>query len=375
MSLQNDKQPKSKNRHPILPTGEVVDAKNTLQSFDAVAGTNQLIPSHPPVVSGINTVRGSNEAKYPINTAEEPTIFAVAIDSVSNIVHVELSPQLVPSLNVVAIDADDKSARGSCYMQRSTVLLFALSATFIALGLGLYIGVSESKSSFVPNPTPTAPVALSTAAPISALTYVPTRLATALPTAAPTADFDSNDTNVREPLFFLNCGGPSLQFNNHVWAADQLHPQFIMENSLTYSRDTDPLCQEFVSPVNSTNDDLSVVRDGNFDALFCSERFFPLENGGGFEIPVPAAGEYRVELHFREDFYNMSRQRVFNISVEDELIREDFDILLRAGGPYLPTKVVSTMLVEDGALSISIRASIGNPTINALALYRVLEQQ
>jgi Malectin domain len=256
----------------------------------------------------------------------------------------------------------------------ATLLTVAIKVVQANHGASSAVNASNTTGTGVNNPT-TAPVALSTAAPTNAPTHVPIHMVTAVPTVAPVAVIDSNDTNVRDPLLFLNCGGPPLQFKSHIWQSDRLYPQFIIGKSRTNGRDADPLCLEFVSPVNSTNDDLSVVRDGNFDALFCSERFFPLETGGGYEIQVPAAGEYRVELYFREDFYNMSRQRVFNISVENELIRQDFDILLRAGGPHLPTKVVSTMLVEDGALSISMRASIGNPTINALALYRMVEQQ
>jgi Malectin domain len=259
-----------------------------------------------------------------------------------------------------------------CFIYLLVLLLLACSAALLTLTLKVVPANHGTSSTTTTNTTvstpPTAPTALSTAAPTVAPVSV---LSTAAPTVAPMADF--NETRVREPLVFLNCGGPSVQVKSRVWESDRLQSDFIRGESRTKGHLTDPLCPEFAFSANMTNDDLTVVRNGDFSALFCSERYFTTQ--GGYEIPVPDSGPYRVELYFLEDFYSMSRKRVFNISLEDEVIQEDFDIFLRAGGAHLSTKLVTTKQVNDGVLSISLKASIGNPTINALAVYQIVQKQ
>jgi hypothetical protein len=130
-----------KESEPTLPTGEVIDSKNTLQSFDApdtlAAGPPAVapeFPAHPTlpdgaVITGKNTLQSFDERlpdglPNPIDTVTPPppaTVLAVAVDA--DVVYAEIAPTAV-----------------LWYKSRSSYLLLFVAAVSLALGLGLYIG-------------------------------------------------------------------------------------------------------------------------------------------------------------------------------------------------------------------------------------------
>jgi parallel beta-helix repeat protein len=66
-----------------------------------------------------------------------------------------------------------------------------------------------------------------------------------------------------------------------------------------------------------------------------------------FSYRLPAAdGEYTVRLHFVEPTFTAPRSRLFDIRLQGELVREDFDIAAAAGG-----RLIATVLEFEAAAS------------------------
>ncbi|NAS12390.1 malectin domain-containing carbohydrate-binding protein [Poritiphilus flavus] len=145
---------------------------------------------------------------------------------------------------------------------------------------------------------------------------------------------------------YLNCGSTSSATHNSItYAADQY-----------YSGELD-----FVS-THVTNPE-----------PFKSIRYTKTPTTGShvmdYKIPV-ANGDYDVTLHFLEIYFGVSGSggvgsRVFDVSIEGQLLEDDLDIYNQVGGNvvYSPTHTVT---VSDGELTIDFVASVGDPIISAI---------
>jgi hypothetical protein len=142
-------------RHPTLPSGELINSKNTLQSFDNFGLDNHATSTGPPIEIAADGHKRHTESLSPMvasTTNVEPpsTAIAVPIETDHNIVYAELAPELVPSVNVATI-YDINNARDapptSWYKRRSTRCLLAVVALLVALGLGLSFGITASSDS------------------------------------------------------------------------------------------------------------------------------------------------------------------------------------------------------------------------------------
>jgi parallel beta-helix repeat protein len=107
--------------------------------------------------------------------------------------------------------------------------------------------------------------------------------------------------------------------------------------------------------------------------LFKSER-----NGGSlrYEIPVPN-GKYRVSTFHHELWFGHSGpraqegQRVFDISIEGELVKEQLDLFVESGNNPLQL-TFEEIEVTDGILNINFRAIQNRATISGLAVTQML---
>jgi hypothetical protein len=125
---------------PTLPNGEIITAKNTLQSFDTIYGRHIGPPVKEPAMK---------EGK--LSPDEAPKLVAKALSATPVAVAVETESNTVPSLNVLDIDQNGNGNNVppvSWCKRRSNIVLIALVAVLAALGLGLYIeDVSEGPNS------------------------------------------------------------------------------------------------------------------------------------------------------------------------------------------------------------------------------------
>jgi|GEM_PF-259113 len=106
------------------------------------------------------------------------------------------------------------------------------------------------------------------------------------------------------------------------------------------------------------------------DVLYQSERW----GNFSYSIPVPANRPYNVALMFAEIYFQAASSsggvgsRVFDIHVDGEQVRSNFDIIAEVGSE---TAVVQRYLadVDDGSVEIGFTAVADAPKLSALCVY------
>ncbi|MEL6266707.1 MAG: malectin domain-containing carbohydrate-binding protein, partial [Pseudomonadota bacterium] len=93
-----------------------------------------------------------------------------------------------------------------------------------------------------------------------------------------------------------------------------------------------------------------------------------------YEIPV-TDGDYTVELHFAEIFQSAPGSRVFDVTVEGQLVLDGFDILAETGGDInqpvvieLPDSFSPDTAGNPGALDIDLSGSVDNAKISGIVV-------
>jgi glucose/arabinose dehydrogenase len=106
------------------------------------------------------------------------------------------------------------------------------------------------------------------------------------------------------------------------------------------------------------------------DPLYRNER-----SGKSFSYQIPVAnGDYTVNLHYAEIYWDDFNKRVFDVSIEGELVSDDLDIFANSKNAFFPGKnsalvqSVQDVLVSDGVLNINFDASINNASIAAIEI-------
>ncbi len=112
-----------------------------------------------------------------------------------------------------------------------------------------------------------------------------------------------------------------------------------------------------VVPIANTTDDV----------LYQSERW--VGNSGFFSYNIPVInGNYNVELHFAEVFFNAAGSRVFDVSIEGIVVLDDYDIYADAGGNAIAKIKSINTAVSDGTLNILFDGIVNNAKINAICV-------
>ncbi|MGI4896029.1 MAG: malectin domain-containing carbohydrate-binding protein, partial [Janthinobacterium lividum] len=88
-----------------------------------------------------------------------------------------------------------------------------------------------------------------------------------------------------------------------------------------------------------------------------------------YELPVPAAGRYKVALSFVEPTWTQPGQRVFGLSAEGATVRDRFDILDEF--PQGSGSVEAFVDVQDGNLTIDASTIVDHPIVSAIYVSRV----
>ncbi|HEY0666753.1 MAG TPA: malectin domain-containing carbohydrate-binding protein, partial [Sphingobacteriaceae bacterium] len=144
----------------------------------------------------------------------------------------------------------------------------------------------------------------------------------------------------------INSGGGNIQFGNEVWTADQF---FTGGSSSTYTTST---------AISNTANDI----------LYQSERYGDIS----YSIPVPQAGEYTVELHFAEIYFQSAGSRIFNINVENgQYTLPNVDLYKDHGGTFNAAVIkAESIQVNDGILNIDLTPLINNAKISGIAVFK-----
>lgn len=110
--------------------------------------------------------------------------------------------------------------------------------------------------------------------------------------------------------------------------------------------------------------------DASSELLFQKERNGEVLN---YSIPVPN-GSYTIKTYHNELYHDhrgpdaKAGNRVFDISLEDKLVKDDFDIFVENNNE--PTILTfENVLVNDGVLNLGMVASTNRASISALAIF------
>ncbi|HEY40913.1 MAG TPA: hypothetical protein G4O18_03535 [Dehalococcoidia bacterium] len=100
------------------------------------------------------------------------------------------------------------------------------------------------------------------------------------------------------------------------------------------------------------------------------DRIYQTERWGlsGYRFDL-GNGTYNVILHFAETYRTGPGQRVFDVSIEGQLVLNDFDIYSEVGYSTALEKVFNNIFVQDGQLNIDFTTYIEQPEINGIEIF------
>ena len=167
------------------------------------------------------------------------------------------------------------------------------------------------------------------------------------------------------PCYRVNCGGDTLTAPDPDFLALH-HPGLDTIPGLTVSN---------VQDERSTTDviDLTYV-----DPSLPMELFQTVLIRGtagqtmSYDFAVPN-GSYNLLLHFAEHYFSSAGQRTFDITVEDVLVFDDYDIFVAAGGEDIAVTESVLTTVSDGVLSLDITAQVSDAAIRGIEVVPAVE--
>jgi hypothetical protein len=109
----------------------------------------------------------------------------------------------------------------------------------------------------------------------------------------------------------------------------------------------------FSGPVSGTLD----------DGLYTDAR----SGHTSYRLPVEN-GVYTIFLQLSETYFSGANQRVFDISLEGQLIIDDLDLVEVTGGRFSAYDQLFSVTITDGFVDLGFDASINNPLLNALVV-------
>ncbi|KLT64425.1 malectin domain-containing carbohydrate-binding protein [Pedobacter sp. BMA] len=171
-------------------------------------------------------------------------------------------------------------------------------------------------------------------------------------------------------LYRLNCGGPAYQdASGNVWLADQQLSTDGKKYGSGSWTDAFPGVPAFFASQRRT---YSPIQGSSDWKLFQSFRYG--RDQLKFSFPVPADGEYLVELYFIEPWLGIGggmhaeKMRLFDVAINNRVVLKDLDIWKEAGTNKVLKKTVRAF-VKGGQLVVSFpQVKVGQALISAIAI-------
>ncbi|PWS28795.1 glycoside hydrolase family 2 [Pedobacter yonginense] len=176
--------------------------------------------------------------------------------------------------------------------------------------------------------------------------------------------------NNRNYLYRLNCGGPDYTDEyGEVWSADQqLNPENKNYGSSSWTS-TFPGVPTFFASQRRTFAPIDGTSDWKLMQSFRYGR-----DQLKFHFPIPADGEYMVELYFTEPWLglggglNAEKMRLFDVAINNKTVIQDLDIWKEVGTNKVLKKTVK-VYSKAGELVISFpQVKAGQAIISAIAI-------
>jgi hypothetical protein len=90
-----------------------------------------------------------------------------------------------------------------------------------------------------------------------------------------------------------------------------------------------------------------------------------------YNIPVPAAGRYAVDLHFAETLFNAAGSRIFNVNVENgQFVKNNLDLFEVAGFKQAYVLWADSLNITDGAIRIDLSTVQDNAWLAGVVVSR-----
>ncbi|MFD2287701.1 malectin domain-containing carbohydrate-binding protein [Pedobacter petrophilus] len=174
-------------------------------------------------------------------------------------------------------------------------------------------------------------------------------------------------------LYRLNCGGPSYKDRlGNEWLADQQLGNDLKHYGSTSWTAAFPGVPAFFASQRRTFSPIEGTEDWK---LFQSFRYG--RDQLKFSFPIPADGEYLVELYFIEPWLGIGggmdaeKMRLFDVAINDKTVLKDVDIWKLAGTNHVLKETVKVK-VKAGQLVVSFpQIKVGQAVISAIAIASV----
>lgn len=162
-------------------------------------------------------------------------------------------------------------------------------------------------------------------------------------------------------LFRVNAGGTLVADTAMDWDKDTKSAPSVYGNAALAGNQT--------AATTHSIDTLSpTIPSGTPEVLFQSERWDPSASDEMlWSFPVPAGQEVEVRLYFAETFVNVSGARVFDVTIDGQVLLQDYDVFAAAGGKWIGIVERGT-LVSDGSVDIEFLHETENPAIKAIEI-------
>jgi hypothetical protein len=174
----------------------------------------------------------------------------------------------------------------------------------------------------------------------------------------------------------INAGAsePYYDSNNFYWLPDYklgTNDDFVV-SVLDHDNDDDPDTLTATRDMCPISVAIDTVADETDENIFCTDRTFT--STGRYEIAVPQnSAPYQIDLYFIETDFDEVGDRLFDVLIEDYVVVENYDIMDEAGGSgnmNKATKLTYTINVDDGYVSIVLKAKINDAKINGIVVQR-----
>ncbi|MCO6047518.1 malectin domain-containing carbohydrate-binding protein [Aeoliella sp. ICT_H6.2] len=165
-------------------------------------------------------------------------------------------------------------------------------------------------------------------------------------------------------LLRINAGGEAVA-GDPTWEADTAADPHEFSNAGLNEANSDVLTT--TATIDTTDASLPA---GTPASIFQTSRFDNPENADlAFDIPL-GIGEYEVRFYFAEIDPNSFGEglRVFDVSVEEQLVLDDFDIYAAAGMAGNKGIMRSFIVSSSSELDIDFFAETGNPMVSAIEI-------
>ena len=90
-----------------------------------------------------------------------------------------------------------------------------------------------------------------------------------------------------------------------------------------------------------------------------------------YAIPIESGKEYKLTLKFAEIYFGSGNSRLFDVTVEDQLFLNKYDVFTEAGGKNIAKDTSITILATDNALNIELLALKDNASIKGIVVEEI----